>query len=370
MLLAGWASWFFLARVAVYATSSEARLEVAQQVHPVEVEVEGIVEITNMHLGREVENGEILVKLDSKATRLQLDEYGFRLETLSSQLEVLDRELDAERLVLDASQGVSSAALAEARAREREARAMANFAREKAKRWKNLAQDGVVSGVDELEAQAHSKQREREVESLRLGARRIQQERNKNVVEQRALLDRLERERARLRGELATVRATIGRLEHELGRHLIKAPVTGRLGGVTSLRVGAVVAVGERLGAIIPTGEIRAVALFTPAEASGRLHPGQTARIRLDGFPWTQYGSLRARVKTVANEPQGGQMRVELELEPGEDSAIPREHGLPGTAEVEVEKVTPAILVLRAAGRLVSKRPAATAPNTPTEGSP
>ena len=41
----------------------------------------------------------------------------------------------------------------------------------------------------------------------------------------------------------------------------------------------------------------------------------------------------------------------ELSLPP----AVPMQHGLPGTLEVEVDRVTPASLVLRACGRLLAQ---------------
>ena len=82
---------------------------------------------------------------------------------------------------------------------------------------------------------------------------------------------------------------------------------------------------------------------------------GQSARIRLDGFPWTQFGSLTATVTQVAGEVRDGRVRVELVVHPTSDSRIPMEHGLPGTVEVEIERVSPATLVLRAAGKLVTR---------------
>jgi membrane fusion protein (multidrug efflux system) len=98
-----------------------------------------------------------------------------------------------------------------------------------------------------------------------------------------------------------------------------------------------------------------------PAAAVERIRPEQPARLRLHGFPWTQYGTVPARVTDVGNEASGGLIRVELALRPDPRSSIPVAHGLPGTAEVEVERVTPAVLVLRAAGRyLVARRTPAT----------
>jgi membrane fusion protein (multidrug efflux system) len=76
---------------------------------------------------------------------------------------------------------------------------------------------------------------------------------------------------------------------------------------------------------------------------------GQAARLRLEGFSWLQYGSLEARVTKVGSEARDGRVRVELAVVSIRFQA-PLQHGLPGTLEVEVERVAPAILALRAAG--------------------
>jgi HlyD family secretion protein len=130
--------------------------------------------------------------------------------------------------------------------------------------------------------------------------------------------------------------------------------VAGRLGEVAVLRTGAFLQEGDKLGAIVPLGKLRVVAEFPPPAALGRIRPGQAARLRLQGFPWTQYGSIRSTVESVAGEIRDGRVRVELGIDPDPASPIPEQHGLPGTVEVEVERVSPATLVLRAAGRLVT----------------
>jgi hypothetical protein len=112
---------------------------------------------------------------------------------------------------------------------------------------------------------------------------------------------------------------------------------------------------GARLGTIVPSGTLRAVAFYDPSTSVGRVQPGQRARVRLHGFPWTKYGSIPATVDRVGNEPKDGQIRVELVLKPEPGSRIPLQHGLPGTAEVEVERVSPAALVLDAAGRFLTR---------------
>jgi membrane fusion protein (multidrug efflux system) len=97
---------------------------------------------------------------------------------------------------------------------------------------------------------------------------------------------------------------------------------------------------------------LKIMADFLPPAALGRIQPRQPARLRLEGFPWTQYGIVSATVASVANEVRDGQVRVELAVRSDAVPSIPLQHGLPGTVEVAVDHVSPAALILRAAGRL------------------
>jgi membrane fusion protein (multidrug efflux system) len=168
-----------------------------------------------------------------------------------------------------------------------------------------------------------------------------------------ARLAELDRDLREKEGGAAETREGIARLEWEVELRRIRAPVAGKIGEVAPVREGAFLAEGERVGAVIPEAAPRAVAEFSPADAMGRIRAGQRARIRLDGFPWIEFGLIEAVVARVSGEPRGGRVRVELELAPQQGTRIPLEHGLPGVAEVEVETIRPATLVLRAAGALV-----------------
>jgi membrane fusion protein (multidrug efflux system) len=189
---------------------------------------------------------------------------------------------------------------------------------------------------------------------LHLAIGRLERERIKNSSDREANLGSLRSEVARIEGDLAIGARTIARLEYETERRIIRAPVSGRFGEVAQLRAGSFVAEGDKLGAIVPTGRLRAVAEFLPGAALGRIRAGQPARLRLDGFPWAQYGAIRATVETVGEEVRDGRVRVELAVPAVTDSSLPLQHGLPGTVEVQVERVAPVTLALRAAGQLMA----------------
>jgi membrane fusion protein (multidrug efflux system) len=171
------------------------------------------------------------------------------------------------------------------------------------------------------------------------------------VAGRRGELDRLRQERAQVTAEAATAGAALADLAAELGRRTVRAPVAGRVGELAAVPPGARVEAGERLASVVPPGPARAVAFFPPAEALGRIRPGQPARLRLAGFPAAQYGTLPATVTGVAAEVRADAgVRVELALSPGAPPALPVEHGLPAVAEVEVERLSPAVLLLRTTG--------------------
>ena len=171
--------------------------------------------------------------------------------------------------------------------------------------------------------------------------------------EREVRLRRVQLEITRLEGERATATAAIERLQYEVEQRHVRAAVSGRLGEVEALRIGAVVREGDKLGVVVPSGAVRVIAEFLPSAALGRIRPGQPARMRLQGFPWAQYGTISATVASVGSEVRDGRVRVELVVN-GSGARIPIQHGLPGSVEVQVEYASPASLALRAAGRLVA----------------
>jgi membrane fusion protein, adhesin transport system len=101
---------------------------------------------------------------------------------------------------------------------------------------------------------------------------------------------------------------------------------------------------------VVPDGEFVVVADFEPSAALGRVRPGQKAQMRLDGFPWAQYGTLGATVTRVGGEIRDNLVRVEFRPQAPVPKDIVLQHGLPGAIEVTLEQVAPAVLLLRSAG--------------------
>jgi membrane fusion protein (multidrug efflux system) len=350
-IMGAWMAWGLLARVAVYAVTETARLEVDRVIHPVAAPVAGQVVATRLVVGQEVQAGDVLVDLDATPQRLQIEEQRTRLQALSPQLDALRTTIAAEEQALREAQQAGRAGLDEARARHREAEVAAQAAAEEAEVFHRLQARGLPAQIDLLRAKAEVQRRRAAADTHRLAVTRLESDRRTQEGDRKARLEGLRRDITRLTGEMATAAATIERLEHEIERRHIRAPTAGQLGEAAALQVGVVVREGEVLGAVLPFGALRVVASFPPPVALGRLRVGQPAQLRLEGFPWTQYGSIAATVTSVAQEVRDGQVRVELGLAPDVIFPVALQHGMPGTVEIELERVAPATLVLRSVGK-------------------
>ena len=358
-LLGGWVAWFLVVRVAVYEVTEMARLEVDRAVYPVAVPLAGRVVATHLVVGREVQAGDLLVELDAEAQSLQQQEQRVRLDALTARLTALRKEVAAAEEARRAEQQATRAALEEAQARQREAEAALRAAEGEAEIYERLQARGLAPQLDLLRTRAEVQKRRAAIDTLRLAVNRLTSDQQTKERDRTARLERLRREGTQLAGDSNTAAATMERLAYDIDQRRLRAVVAGRLGEAADLRIGAVVRQGDTLATIIPPGALKVVAHFLPPGALGRLHPGQPARLRLTGFPWTQYGSVAATVSSVANEARDGRLRVELSITPDPASPVPLQHGLPGTVEVEVARVSPATLVLHAVGKRLGVLPGA-----------
>jgi membrane fusion protein (multidrug efflux system) len=354
LVLALWGVWFFGATIEVVEPTPLARLEIASEPRSIESAVTGEIVSSALVLGRSVGAGEVLVELDARELTLAVAVERARVGALDARMARFAPELRAAELALAHDAKATAAAEGEAAAREREARAAARLADKEHARTRRLFEAGGETERELERAEAELEQRNAEAESRQKELLRRALDGRATQGDRRASLERLRREEVTTLGEIETRRAEIARLEHEIERRRLRAPVRGRLASVTPLHPGQQVSAGASLATLLPDGALEVVAHYAPGAALGRIRSGQSARLRLDAFPATQYGSIPARVRAVAEEARDGRVRVELDVGAAVPSGIVLQHGLPGTLEIEIERASPAVLLWRAAGRMVT----------------
>jgi membrane fusion protein (multidrug efflux system) len=357
VVLGAWSAWGTLVHVTIYEVSTQARLEVGRAVHSVEAPAGGRVIESRMTLGQEVIAGEVLLRLDSDTQQFALREEREKLAALDPELAALQAQSASIAQARQDEARAAQASTEETRARLREAEATARYAEAELERLEKLRAERLIAERDYQQGRAEAQRQRAVVEGLKATLARIEQEHNTRDRDRAASLDQIQAQMARITGQSRGSQAAVQRLAAETERYAVRAPASGRLGEVASLRPGSVVQPGQRLGVVVPSGKLIAVAQFAPSAVIGRIRPGQSARLRLDGFPWAQYGTVPATVSRVGSEIRDGAVRVEFMVEPRTGSRITMEHGLPGSIEVALEEITPFTLLLRAAGALQAAPP-------------
>jgi multidrug resistance efflux pump len=352
-LMAGWVAWAIESRVTRYEISESARLEVDRAAYAIQTSSTGRLAVSNLVLGKEVRAGDILAELDSTAERLSLQQERARLGAFQPQLAALQAQMASEDQGRTAERSVLALSIDGARAQYREAEEQATAAGQQADRALRLHAEGILSQADSERAQAEALSRRAAADNLKIAIARLEPELKVREQDREVRKKQIATDIAELEAEMANASAAMERAQYEIEHHRIRAPISGRLGECAPLRPGAHLSAGQQLGVILPPGKIQVIAEFQPAAALGKLHPGQQAQVRLDGFPWAQYGTIPAEVSRVADEIRDGRVRVELALGPTLRIPIPLQHGLPGSVAIEVERLSPAQMLLRSAGAVV-----------------
>lgn len=353
-LLLGWLGWFFFSELTLKAVSTSARLEASVEPYPVVAQASGRISASRVVVGATVEAGQTLVELDTRMLDLEIAEERVRRDSLVAQIDAARQELDVAKNAFEQAQLAATATRGAAEARATAAAAAASFAEGEVPTLRKLRVAGSVSKTQLERAKSNAT-------SLRaLATAESRESERTKWAEDSGLSDRAAEVAVResalvgMEGALEESKVILERLALDRERHVIQAPIAGRLGEVDPPSPGAQLRAGERVAVVVPAGDLKLIADFPPEVAVGRIRPGQQASMRLHGFPWLQYGVLRAEVTGVASEIRKGLLRVELSIDATKASGIPLIHGLPGDLEIELEQISPASLTLRVAGRRVA----------------
>lgn len=360
----GLVTWATVARVPIVKVSSQARIEPHNEVYRLEPPSAGRVVRSVLKLDEDVKEGDLLIEFDTRAERLELEQSKATYAALEQELAVIRDQIANKKSEVAAAGRVDEIAVREAVEKEQELAPRHRLAQERAQ----LALKSPTGSLSELE------KLERATDVDALGFAKAAQSlaivrlRREQVVRSQTLtaqLLALKREELRVEGQLRQLKVAIDRLVYQIDRKHYRAPASGRLVDVVELGAGAFIADGQRLGTIVGTdAKVRVRARF-PKEVVGIIKPGQSAQLKLDGYPWTVYGTARATVTRVGTEPGQvatpenipGTVRIELDIEAPPDPRIQLHHGMTATAEVEVARVSPIALLMRAIGEWEADEP-------------
>ncbi|MEO8846464.1 MAG: HlyD family efflux transporter periplasmic adaptor subunit [Kofleriaceae bacterium] len=350
VILAMWLVWGGFADVAVYRSSTSARLETDPPPSRVATTLAGRIDTVELNTGKHVDERDTLLQLDTTQVKIAVDRARGRVAALAPQIDSLAREVrlqvDEEQQRLTAEQGAEGEALARLRGAQADLSA--------AEHELVLETDAVKAGVSPVvvrdRAETTAQQKRAAVEAIQHESQALVATHRGAGDSRRGLKEQLDRQYAELSNELAAAKSQLAQSEVDLDHLTIRAPVSGVLGEVMQLRPGAVLHEGDVIATIVPDHRKLHVIAAYGADALGLLKPGQHAFVRLDGFPWTHYGTVDATVTSVGSELRDNVIRVELDLGAANDR-ITTANGMTGNVDVETSRASPFGLFLRMIGQ-------------------
>lgn len=235
----------------------------------------------------------ILARADGYVKRRMVD-IGDRVRAGQPLAEIEAPEVDRQIQQARANLQQAQAALDQAQANYEQGQSNLELARVTARRWGNLASQGVVSKQENDQYQAQY------------------QSQSSNVVA-------LEKAIAAQRSNIAASEANLARLDEVQSYRVVKAPFDG----VVTLRnvdVGALVNAGNTL--LFRIAQIATLRAYVnvPETNAGSVHPGQTARLRVASLPGRVFTGTVAR-STNSLDPASRTLLVEIQV-PNPDGAV------------------------------------------------
>ena len=207
------------------------------------------------------------------------------LEGKQQQLSQSQRALDLQARAL-VNQGV--AALQSAELEVEKSQAALRFAEAEYRRFQQLAGTGSIT-VTQLEEKVENDNVARA--NLAKARQAVAEQRSRSVSEQ-----------AQLEKELATNQAEVGQISRDLAKTAVTAPGPGVLFSLNLRNPGQMVGAGEELARIAPSQAGLLVKLLVPSQDITNVEVGQRADLRIAGCPYPDYGTLKAKVVSIAPE--------------------------------------------------------------------
>jgi HlyD family secretion protein len=126
--------------------------------------------------------------------------------------------------------------------------------------------------------------------------------------------------------------------------YLFSAPMNGTVAYLQYMENNQHIETGNNLFSVVPTGGDVIAKAELPLVGSGKVKNGQLVNIKLDNYPYEQFGMLTGKVKNISLLPSNDKYLVTLELQEGmittHQKELPFRQQLKGQTEIITEDLS------------------------------
>lgn len=262
---------------------AHGKLVPAGEAHEVQSPVEGVISEVLVHNGDIVKNGQILLRINQEVAEAEM-------HSLEKQRQAITQDASALNQKRAQKDGL-----------EKQIPGATDLVRIKKEAYDHYNQvlGGVVSQVEILDRKAEWVTAQRNLDQLQSDFSRVSSEQDQQEHE--------------INRRLAEIDSTRAASQQKLAYHEIKAPLDGVIFDMSKKAPGTVVAAKDKLFDIIP-GEELVAEVYLMNKDIGFIHEGLPAVIRLDTFPFREFGEVKGKLSYLAADT----------LPPNEEFKYPR----------------------------------------------
>ena len=159
-----------------------------------------------------------------------------------------------------------------------------------------------------------------EIQSLQAQLNQKIAESNIDQLEAQQRIQQLEVEKTQLKSQIAETQTLLNRARTQLVQKFLYAPVTGVVSSLNVRNVGEVVQQGQTIAEVAPTTAPLVLSASLPNSEAGFIKPGMTVQVKLDAFPYQDFGIVNGKVLSISpdakqDEKQGLVYKVQIALD-------------------------------------------------------
>ena len=104
-----------------------------------------------------------------------------------------------------------------------------------------------------------------------------------------------------IKASIAQIEASIKELKIESSKSHLRSPLNGRVFNLIPASAGYAASIGETLLKIVPEGDLEAK-IFISNSDIGFIYPSIKAKVRIEAYPFTQFGSINGEIRSIGEE--------------------------------------------------------------------
>lgn len=340
---AAWA-WFGQIDEVATATGKLVPKGEAFQVHPIEL---GKVAKVAVSEGEQVKAGQVLLELETEIATNEVERLKNLLFAAQTERVQVQGLLDQMRLQAQTQAAIAQAeiqaktvTIGQAELTIANQQTLLTQLQEDAKaqetrlaRLQPLSQEGAIPRERLFEAEQSLRNRERtltegqgSLQSAQAEAERLRTEMTEKHARVTQLQLEAEQQKQQLEIRLTEIQAKIAETETllqtaktKLNQRYLYAPVDGTVLSLNVRQHGEVVQPGQTIAELAPQGKPLVLSAILPSREAGFVKPDLTVQVKLDAYPFQDYGVVSGRVISISpdskpHEQLGPVYRIEVEL--------------------------------------------------------